>query len=181
MYSYIYLHCYVGNSEWLCLRRCRLATISQLTHHWVSQSYVTTDSQSASLSWNKAPLWGLRPDLYYCLTVAGLLFWGALSDERTGLSFTMAAGPRQRSHFYCLRLETSLFVASYDSQGHGGGIRPRLHTGAWILLCRFDTDRIENSSNSSLVVAGRCLAIARLLIEPLPSSGRSFGYHVTVL
>jgi hypothetical protein len=30
--------------------------------------------------------------------------------------------------FYCLRFETSLFVASYDSQGYGGGIRPRLHT-----------------------------------------------------
>jgi hypothetical protein len=29
--------------------------------------------QSASLSWNKAPIWGLRPDLYYCQTVAGLL------------------------------------------------------------------------------------------------------------
>jgi hypothetical protein len=42
--------------------------------------------------------------------------------------------------FYCLRFETSLFVASYDSQGHGGGIRPRLHTGKslnglkWTLL-----------------------------------------------
>jgi hypothetical protein len=31
--------------------------------------------------------------------------------------------------FYCLRFETSLFIASYDSQGHGGGIWPRLHTG----------------------------------------------------
>jgi hypothetical protein len=30
---------------------------------------------------------------------------------------------------YCLRFETSLFVAFYDSQGHGGGIRPRLQTG----------------------------------------------------
>jgi hypothetical protein len=40
--------------------------------------------QSASLSWNIAPIWGLRPDLCYCQTVAG---WGALSDERTGLSF----------------------------------------------------------------------------------------------
>jgi hypothetical protein len=27
------------------------------------------------------------------------LIWCALSDERTGLSFTLAAGPRQRSHF----------------------------------------------------------------------------------
>jgi hypothetical protein len=31
--------------------------------------------------------------------------------------------------FYCLRFETSLFFSSYDSQGHGGGIRPRPHTG----------------------------------------------------
>jgi hypothetical protein len=60
--------------------------------------YVTTDGQSASLSWNKVPIWGLRPDLYYCLKVAGLLIWGALSDERIGLSFTIAAGPRQRSN-----------------------------------------------------------------------------------
>jgi hypothetical protein len=27
----------------------------------------------------------------------GLVLWGALSDERTGLSFIYAAGPRQRS------------------------------------------------------------------------------------
>jgi hypothetical protein len=51
---------------------------------WIeSESYVTTDGQPASLSWNKAPIWGLRPDLFYSLTVAGLLFLGALSDERT--------------------------------------------------------------------------------------------------
>jgi hypothetical protein len=34
----------------------------------------------------------LRPDLYYCQTVAGLLMCGPLSDERTGLSFTIPAG-----------------------------------------------------------------------------------------
>jgi hypothetical protein len=61
------------------------------------KSYVTTDGQSASLSWWQAPIWGLRPDFYYCQTVAGLLTWNALSDERTGLPFTIAAGPRQRS------------------------------------------------------------------------------------
>jgi hypothetical protein len=32
-------------------------------------------------------------------TVAGLLKWSALSDERTGLSFSIAAGPYQRIHF----------------------------------------------------------------------------------
>jgi hypothetical protein len=52
-----------------------------------SQSYVRPTVQLASPSWNKAPIWGLRPDLYYCQTVAGLLIWCALSDERTGLSF----------------------------------------------------------------------------------------------
>jgi hypothetical protein len=42
-----------------------------------------------------------RPDFYYCQTVAGLL-WGFLSDERTGLSFIIAAGLRKRSHLYRL-------------------------------------------------------------------------------
>jgi hypothetical protein len=62
------------------------------------ESYVTTDGPSASLSWNKAPIWYLRPDFYYCPTVVGLLIWGTLSDERRGLSFAIDAGPRQRSH-----------------------------------------------------------------------------------
>jgi hypothetical protein len=63
---------------------------------WVWVLYYTADGQSVSLSWNKAPIWGLRPDFYYCQTVAGLLMWGALSDKGMGLSFTIAAGPRQR-------------------------------------------------------------------------------------
>jgi hypothetical protein len=41
-----------------------------------SESYVTTYGQSARLSWNKAPIWDLRPDFYYCQTVAGLLIYG---------------------------------------------------------------------------------------------------------
>jgi hypothetical protein len=69
-------------------------------HHYYiyeSESYGTTDGQSAILSWNEAPIWGLRPDLYYCQTVAGLLMWGALSDESMGQPYTTAAGPLQRS------------------------------------------------------------------------------------
>jgi hypothetical protein len=73
-----------------------------------SESYVTADGQSASLSWNKAPIRGLRPDFYYRRTVAGLFRWGALSDERTGLSFTIPAGPSQSSH--------SRVRASWDSR-----------------------------------------------------------------
>jgi hypothetical protein len=62
------------------------------------ESYVTTDGQSVTVSWNKAPIWGLRQGVYYCQTAAGLLTWGALSDEKTGLTLTIVAGPRQRSH-----------------------------------------------------------------------------------
>jgi hypothetical protein len=52
-------------------------------------------------------------------------------------SAQLFSGPRHVglvTIFYCLRFETSLFVASYDSQGYGGGIRPRLHTGFLLSL-----------------------------------------------
>jgi hypothetical protein len=117
-----------------------------------SESYVTTDGQSASLSWYKAPIRGLRPDFFFRsaygmrLTVTFLIPWVALSDERTGLSFVCAAGPCQRSlprglvswdsrPYFTVSDLRLLFVASYDSQGHGGGIRPRLHTGTILWLC----------------------------------------------
>jgi hypothetical protein len=61
-----------------------------------SRSYVNIDGQS----WCDAPIWGPRPDFYYCQTVADLFILGALSDERTGLSFTIAAVFRQSSHIY---------------------------------------------------------------------------------
>jgi hypothetical protein len=41
---------------------------------------------------------GVYDQIYYCQTVAVLLMWGAFFDERTSLSFKIAAGPRQRSH-----------------------------------------------------------------------------------
>jgi hypothetical protein len=45
-----------------------------------------TIGQSVSKSWCQAP------DIYYCTTVTVLFFVGALSEERTGLSFVYAAG-----------------------------------------------------------------------------------------
>jgi hypothetical protein len=73
-----------------------------------SQSDVTTDCQSASLSWNKAPIWSLTPDIYYCLTVIGFLMCRGLSDERTGLSFARVTVSSSKSfvsmynlHFTC--------------------------------------------------------------------------------
>jgi hypothetical protein len=74
--------------------------------------------------------------------------------------------------FYCLRFETSLFVASYDSHGNGGGIRRRIHTGgllwlssephpAYILSARtiVETPRFYcySPALALLVSAGTCL------------------------
>jgi hypothetical protein len=71
--------------------------------------------------------------------------------------------------FYCLRLETSLFVTSYYSQGYGGGIRPRLHTGALTELtphCLLITYRHEQNrkhrSNCSSIVASRSRRTGRV-------------------
>jgi hypothetical protein len=94
-----------------------------------SQNYITTDGQSASLSWCQAPIWGLRPDFYYCQTVAGLLMWGAFSDERTGLPFTIAAGPRQRSHSSVRvpRDSRPYFTVSDSRLLQPGGPNPRIY------------------------------------------------------
>jgi hypothetical protein len=52
--------------------------------------------------------------------------------------------------FYCLRFETSLFVASYDSQGYGGGIRPILHTLAALVSGYIASDRTTEQKTRPL-------------------------------
>jgi hypothetical protein len=68
-----------------------------------------------------------------CVTVAVLFLWGALSDERTGLSFIYSAGPCQRN--------LSLVRVPWDSH-----MELSLYS-----LC---TDRRENSL---LIVGTECL------------------------
>jgi hypothetical protein len=55
------------NKLLLWTRSILTSLYSNLNYKWrnsESQSYVTTDGQSANLSWNKAPIWGLRPDSF---------------------------------------------------------------------------------------------------------------------
>jgi hypothetical protein len=77
----------------------------------------------------KHPSGTRRPDLYYCQRVAGLLIWGALSDERTGLPFTIAAGPRQRSHsrVWVPRDSWAYSTVSDLRFPQPGGSRPRIY------------------------------------------------------
>jgi hypothetical protein len=55
----------------------------------------TVSRQSVLVSSNHL---GRKTRFSFCQTVAGLLMWGALSEERAGLPFIIVAGPRQRSH-----------------------------------------------------------------------------------
>jgi hypothetical protein len=56
------------------------------------ESYITTDSQSASLSWKKAPIWGLRPDIYMPLIITALFLWASsLTRGRVWLLYMLLA------------------------------------------------------------------------------------------
>jgi hypothetical protein len=52
-----------------------------------SQRHITTDSQSVSKSWCRAQSGTFDQRSFFFLKVSALLFGGALSDERSGLSF----------------------------------------------------------------------------------------------
>jgi hypothetical protein len=73
--------------------------------------------------------------------------------------------------FYCLK--TSLFVASYDSQGHGGGIRPL------VPFCNYHFARTErrHRSQQSLYCCLRIRCRGNLLTELLPNNGRLLLFH----
>jgi hypothetical protein len=71
------------------------------------ESYVTTDGQPASLSWSKAPIWGLRPDLYYLCDSYGLVLVGRPLWRDVESVFLCAAGPCQRS-LYQVRVSWGL-------------------------------------------------------------------------
>jgi hypothetical protein len=120
---------------------------SSLTRRWVclfciffrvKVTFRLTVSQSVSKSWCQATsgahdqifltLWQLQPCfcgapfvtrrriclLYMLLSLAGAFFLGS---ESVGT----------RDHIFLSQIWDFPFVASYDSQGYGGGIRPRLH------------------------------------------------------
>jgi hypothetical protein len=58
-----------------------------------------------------SPIWGPRPDFYSCQTIEGLLMSGALSNDRTGLSFMIPVDPRQSSHSRVAGLRTIFFLS----------------------------------------------------------------------
>jgi hypothetical protein len=77
------------------------------------ESYVTTDWQSAILSWDKAPIWGLRPDFYYC--PLRVCWCGALSLTRMNyVSFHNLVRTGNRTLPWTFRLLYSAYPLSRE-------------------------------------------------------------------
>jgi hypothetical protein len=87
----------------------RLADWSWSKSKW---NYFTTDGQSVSMSWYLAPLWDLLPDITSCLKFAVLILWGALSDERAGLSISRLLYDWQLASQYVLVSNTLVGLAN---------------------------------------------------------------------
>jgi hypothetical protein len=76
-----------------------------LLHNWTLNCTTYSDfdkvtlrlAASQSVDLGVEPIWGSWPDIYYFLSVTVLILWGALSEERTDLSFVYAAGLHQHS------------------------------------------------------------------------------------
>jgi hypothetical protein len=131
----------------LSLPTTRRAAVEVFLRLKVKVTLRLTVSQSVSLG--VEPHLGLMTKHFLLFDIYGLVFGGLPLWREDGsvmcrccwpLPAQSFSGPSPlglATEFYCLRFETSLFVGSYDSQGHGGGIRPRLHTGLTIysLLC----------------------------------------------
>jgi hypothetical protein len=124
----------------------RLTFNWQLNYNWTlnssqsqSQSHIVTDDQSVSLG--VEPNQGLMTRYLllfhsYVLVIIRHPLWeedGSVSCiccwSLPAQSFSGLSPLGLTTIVYCLRCETSFFVASYDSQGHGGVIWPHLHTG----------------------------------------------------
>jgi hypothetical protein len=102
-----------------------------------SPSHIVTDGQSVS----KSCVLGLMTRYLLLFGIYGLVGVGRPLWRENGFAFCICCWPlpvqsfsglsplRLETIFYCLRFETSIFVTSFDSQGHGGGIWPHLHTG----------------------------------------------------
>jgi hypothetical protein len=105
-----------------------------------SQSHIATDGQSISKSWFRDPC-GVDGQIFIALWQLRSWFYGASSLTRgrvcllhmllalASVVFLGSDSVGTRDRILLSQISDFLFVVSYDSQGHGGGILSRLHTG----------------------------------------------------
>jgi hypothetical protein len=179
------------------------------TEHIVKVIFRLTVSQSVSLG--VEPHLGLMTRYLLLFDSYGLVFVGRPLWREDGSIFCICCWPFPAllflgpsplglaTTFCCLGFEISFFVAFYDSQGHGGGIRPRLHTGiehiaptVLVITTRHGPHRKHRSSIVFVSIAAvtclpsRCLETAATrttentvlqLLRALPNNGRCLQSH----
>jgi hypothetical protein len=155
--------------------------------------------QLPSLSWNKAPHLELTTRFLLLSDSCGFLdversLWREDGSVVYNCCWSLPAqsfsGPspvRFVTLFYCLRFNTSLFFASYDSRGYGGSIRARLHMG----YCRFSAELLfitishwpnrKHLSQRFLFCYLRIRCSGNLFNEPLSSKGHLLWLHYSSL
>jgi hypothetical protein len=161
-----------------------------------SQNYFTTGGlPPISSSWRQAP-WDSRPSVFcFNWTLAAIVLlqhplWPGDGSfvyscywPSPARSFSSPRPAGLTTIFYCLRFGTSLFVASYDSQGHGGGIRPRLHTGytRWPFITLRHGPRRKHSLSivEKAYLLTYCLAMD-VLLHAYASAGMCLPSHCLV-
>jgi hypothetical protein len=159
-----------------------------------SQIYVTSDGQSASLSWFQAPIWGWRP--YFCcwLTCAGFFDVGRSLWRENGSAIYNScwSSPAQSllvpnpkdlvTIFFCLRFETPpTWRASFPYLYPPGAVWPSYTPRHWVItrvaLYSLRANRTENSaSNVETCLPNHCietvaaLTAANSSLRALPSN-----------
>jgi hypothetical protein len=142
------LHCSVTSSN---CGRSSVTAVSGPSHKKVEVTWRLTVSQSVCLGVD--PHLGLITRYLLLFDSYGLLLLGALSDERTGLSFVHAAGSCQRN--YCLRYETSFSSPPMTRRVtvevfEPASTRSPSHNESWSSLYSLGTDCTENTASNSL-------------------------------
>jgi hypothetical protein len=130
--------CYVMNLE-LSIASLVAAVYLQLLYEYCLTTtiteeggggYFTTEGQSVGMSWYRAPLWDLRPDISscwnVCLKFVVLYLWGALY-----LVYVTLVGSLENAILCCM-LFIVVFVG-YQCSQHVGGFHGRLPHH--VLLC----------------------------------------------
>jgi hypothetical protein len=150
----------MGRSLWREDWGCEFQSKSQ------SESHIATDGQSVSLAIE--PHLGPMTRYLFLSDSYVLVSVGRPLLREDGSVFCMCRWPLPAQYFsnpsplglatvfYCLRFEISLFVDSYDSQGHGEGIQPpRVRVYVWMFL------------KSGLCVRDRTHFVARFMFPML--------------
>jgi hypothetical protein len=95
-----------------------LKWLNEIQSQSQSQSYLTTDGQSASLSWYPAAIWGPRPGFYYCQRIENLLTRGRVCHLQLLLVLVSAVilGSEYRGTHYYILMAQILDLPSLEGQ-----------------------------------------------------------------